>query len=617
VRYFLSFIFCLASISYAKTFNHQHDCEILQYSTNIKIERNKKVEERTYLIRVNNFQGDWISDIKVPFSKGNKVDIQEAVILDENNNIVRKLKKNEITKTSNISSGAFYEDDMAREFTLRWNKYPYSIRYRYKTTYNEFLHIADWYPIVFKSIPTHKASLSIQVPPDFELLMYFPDTIQYKKLPKDGMLCHQWESSYLKKLKKEAFSPNSYDCIPRVSVVPKDFSYYLEGSFETWESFGDWQHEINESLDVLTDTEKATVDALTDGMTDKREIAQVLYNYLQENTRYINVSIETGGMVPYPAEYVCENKYGDCKALSIYMKALLKYKDIESFYTLIYGDYKPTSIIEEFPSQQFNHVILCVPIEGDTVWLENTSKSAPFNYLGTFTQNRKALLIKEGGSLLVNTPGLSKTDVVETSTYYYKLDDRGSGQLVLAQKLGGHAFELLKYVEQNYSERDKLKFYRGYEKARDSELISNSIKHKQNDYYLHHKAEYQVKNQIRKIGNMHVIQLNPSITFSFEDMQDRTKDILVSYPIYEIDSLIYECELTSAYQVKLPENFYLESRFGSFSEHYRILDNKMIVNRKFLLEEGRYGISEYPEFYAFVSAVEEAQKKSVLILKPK
>ncbi len=72
------------------------------------------------------------------------------------------------------------------------------------------------------------------------------------------------------------------------------------------------------------------VHELTDHLTDKRQKVFALYDYLQKNTRYISVQLGIGGWQPFPADYVATKRYGDCKALSNFMVALLKEAGIKA-----------------------------------------------------------------------------------------------------------------------------------------------------------------------------------------------------------------------------------------------------------------------------------------------
>jgi hypothetical protein len=77
----------------------------------------------------------------------------------------------------------------------------------------------------------------------------------------------------------------------------------------------------------------------------------------------------------------------------------------------------------DFPENGFNHVILCVPDQKDSVWLECTSSSNEFNELGTFTENRYALLITDEGGALVPTPK-SYSSSNTLSSHYHDLHVR-------------------------------------------------------------------------------------------------------------------------------------------------------------------------------------------------
>ena len=75
------------------------------------------------------------------------------------------------------------------------------------------------------------------------------------------------------------------------------------------------------------------------------------------------------------------------------MKVMLNYVAIDSYVTLIKAGTDAAEIKKDFPSQQYNHVILAIPLVNGTIWLENTSNSLPFNYPGTFTMGRYAFTV--------------------------------------------------------------------------------------------------------------------------------------------------------------------------------------------------------------------------------
>src|SRR5205085_10794976 len=66
---------------------------------------------------------------------------------------------------------------------------------------------------------------------------------------------------------------------------------------------------------------EATARELVRGLSDPRDKAFAIDNWVRENVRYVAVYVGNGGIEPHSAESVLDNRYGDCKDHATLMEA--------------------------------------------------------------------------------------------------------------------------------------------------------------------------------------------------------------------------------------------------------------------------------------------------------
>ena len=587
------------------------DAIFTNYQTNISIINYKLYITRSYELLINNRSGEEYAKIRIPYSKMNRVSKVEAYIKDKNGTIVNKLKPSDIIDRSTMADFSLYEDNFVKEFTLIHNVYPYTICYNYHEQQAEFFYIDSWTPVINKNVPTLCATLNLDIPLKY-LVAYrsqFVDDLKIDTIEK--RIEYHWKSIYIKQIKSEIYSPDLSNFIPKVEIVPLQFEYDKKGSQNSWIAYGNWENSLLDGLNDLPEAEKLQINSLIKGLHSDVEKVKVLYHYLQDETRYINISIKTGGMKPYPASYVSINKYGDCKALSNYFKSVLDYVGIKSFYTNVYAD-ENRKINHDFPSQQFNHVILCVPLQKDTVWLDCTS-DGPYNYLGTFTQNREAFLIDKNNSHFARTPSFLKQDVLVIRNILVKSDSADAVVASFRNSYRGQNFENLFTLSHSNSEEEKAQIIRNNLIESNFELVDYKLIPTNRDstfilFNYNAKADKLFKNY----GNDLLIGLVPFYVPPFKEPKTRIYPIQLDYPIYKIDTVEYQ--IPFGYSItSLGQNKNINSEFGTYKIQFKQKENFVEVVKSFLLYSGSYLLKQYPDFYKFVTNVSEIENNTYII----
>lgn len=510
--------------------------------------------------------------------------------------------KNEIDNTELVILDPDFQD------------YPYTVELVSEIKMNKgFLSLPLWMPRESFEMEVKKASLTLTKPQNYEvnyLLEHLEEPLIHIE---KGMEVWSWELQDLAAVSNEISYKQFKEEQPKVYLGPLQFSLDgNDGSFENWQNFGEWYLALNDEPYEFGQETLAFLESVS--AEDVPSLIHELYTFMQRRSRYISIQLGVGGYQSLPTKYVDEKGYGDCKALSNYMKSMLDYKGLESNFILVNAGKDRDDIKPEIVSNQFNHVFLAVPNDSDTVFLECTTQLMPTGFTGTFTDDRHVLWIEQGGSQIIKMPALDLNDNVLKSTGTLVLDKFGNGELNLKRERGGLFFE-------------------------DIQLLT-SINEGQREGYLYNQFSY--KDFIIR-------------DFSYEQPKDNTNTYLTEYdlvinnvarntsdrllvPVHSLDQiedfLVFNrykrfAEVRRAFTldekviVKLPEGFHvsrlpelskLESQYGTYSCQIKDLtDGRIEIIRKVVIDKGRFTNEDFVDFSKFISGIKKADRTSLII----
>lgn len=588
------------------------DSEVLKYISRCELRGYMLTQIDTIIIQVNNRNGEKYSDISIPYSKISKITEIDGWIVDATGKKVRTLKKSEIEDQSASSNSELFWDVYVKSFQLTHTSYPYKVYYTYKINKTELIAIANWDPIINTQISTKEARLYIKYPKGYTIKKYVKDVHLVKVDTVKNTVELEFASRYNKMLTHQVYSLPFDDIKPRVIVVPSQFFYGVEGCTDSWVTYGDWFLNLNKDILDLPDTEKKVVNEIVSNVSDTKEKIKILYHYMQDHTRYINVSIGVGGFKSYSASYVSENKYGDCKALTTYMMALLNYVGIKGYYALINASIQPENIIDEIPYPQFNHVVLCVPLQKDTIWIENTASSIPFGYLSSSIQNRKALFVDKGCSHIINTPKLSRNDaIVRKINFLCKTSENVEINALFNFK--GYEFEKFNSLNTYYNKRDQDEILRSYLPLVNYEVLDWQFRKLDRDsskIYL--ESKLKISNYLKPLGTDYYFNTLSILNTTFENPNERVLPLQIPFPLNSIDSISYTLSDNLVLK-RLPEPISIKTEFGEYNLSTKINGNKFQVYKRLMIYPEIYSLERYKDFYSFIKQVKEAEKKVIVL----
>ncbi|TRX63269.1 DUF3857 domain-containing transglutaminase family protein [Carboxylicivirga sp. M1479] len=539
-------------------------------------------------------------------------------IYDANGKKVRKIKNDEIRDISAISGSTLFSDNRRKYIDPDYYAYPFTIEYSYITEYNTLFFMPNWVAFDGYNVSTQHSKLTAIVDNSYTLRFLEKNIKVKESQSEDNKTIYEWMASDVAATNYEILSPNIFENVPSARLAATSFKMDgINGSLNSWNDMGVFMNKLIADRDILPEETINELKQLTANAESKEEKIKILYEYSQKKNRYISIQEGVGGWQPFPAETVDRLSYGDCKALSNYTKSLLKAVGIESYYARIYAGQNIYSAPKDFSINTFNHVILCVPCDTDTIWLECTSSDSPLGYMSDFTDDRYALLVKENGGELIKTPHYTAEQNRQNTNCTISFTDNFN--LDIDAKI---SYSGANYGDEYYllhrDEKDRRKTIINRIDIPNFKLINYHLEDDNDRTPVFTKnLQLEASNYCSQMGQRKLLKLN--LLNSFNGVPNyarkRRNPVRIQRNYSECDTIKYQ--LPSDISVEaLPKKTELDTKYGIYKSSAEVVDGDIIYYRYFQINKGEYPKEEFNDFRDFLEKVSSADNaKTVLIPK--
>ncbi len=583
------------------------------------ISEKKAIVYEKEVLTILNEAGDKYADYITSYDKFNSINDLDGNLYNAYGKKIKEVKKKDISDHSVYDGYSLMRDDRYKEHNFYCKDYPYTVEYEEEDEQTQMFSLPTWDPQISPNMSVQVSKLIVETPENYKFrykqfnLKTAPQITQ-----KNDKVIYTWQVNDLTTKKTELYQPGWREIMPSVMLAPTTFGVDdYTGDMNTWKGFGDFINILRKERDILPDDVKQKVHALTDNVKGPREKVEILYKYLQQNSRYVSVQLGVGGWQPFDANYVATNKYGDCKALSNYMVALLKEAGIKADYVLIKAGEDEEPIQTDFPINQFNHATVCVPFDKDSMWLECTSQTQAPGYAGTFTGNRYALLVNENGGHIVATPAYTASDNMIVRKINGVVDQTGNLSADLSTRFSGCESDDLQ-LRLDYDDKQKIE-----EILKDEfdlptyDVTSYNYKqHKDIIPSIDEDLQINATNYAAAMGKRFFLMPNvlTHLSYKIDTSEKRMYDIVLDHPFIHIDSV--SIKLAGSYSIEsLPKDVNLKTAYGDYSISFKYQDNTVFCVRRFQQNEARFAASQYANFGNFINSINKADKSKIVFIK--
>lgn len=589
---------------------------IRDYTHTFTLETPKNGREKVVkIISVLNKKGESFANFSTYTDKFRKLANFSATVYDASGNYLKKFNKSDLKTsewTTNLSS-----DDFIYFLDINIPNTPYTVVFKYEKKWkNGILSFPTFAPQHRFNLSVENAKYKLVTPINSSVLIATNSYITEPKQTTDAKeKTYTWAVENLTSIKAEPYSESIENLTPILRTAPEEFIYDdIHGKISSIPEIIEWQKQLNKGRELIPQELKDKVKEITQNLVTPEEKVKALYDFLGNTTRYESIQLGIGGLQPSEAREVSLTGFGDCKGLTNYMKALLKSVGIKSNYCIIKSSNTDKELAEDFTSYiESNHIILQVPLEKETIWLECTNPQIPFGYVHRNIAGHQCVVVSDNEKQLTKLPIYTDSLHTDYNESEIILNENGAAEGSSKNRYALRQYEYVMHLPKK-RKKEQLDFLKRNLKLPSVEILSYDITESKTAT-PHLTIDYKWKTSFlgNKMGSRLFVPINITRTeFPKYNTEKRTSRIIRHNGYKDINKTTLK--IPENYTVEsLPKSIRIETQFGSFSSKLSQENNNVIIEQELLMKSGEWAAHFFNDFSAFLNQISKNYKEKIVL----
>jgi hypothetical protein len=377
--------------------------------------------------------------------------------------------------------------------------------------------------------------------------------------------------------------------------------FYNFSTLKDWKEIADWYRELVRK-NILEDEliARQTQELIQEKLTQK-EKARAIFEFLQDNLRYVGMSFGDNTVEPHPTPEIFNNRYGDCKDWSLLAKHMLSLAGINSNICLFAGEFDGDPQNGLPAVSAFNHAILEVEADGKKYFYDPQMKGFDLGKFPSSYDQAYIFVIDEKSYRFDRLPVSGVEDNKLDLTAQAAINNDGSAMFFMKTVMGDEDSQQTREMWNNLPDKERVKMLESIEsQAKGGKVIDYSFDGLDQRYgHLTINLQIDSPNTFQVVNDMIII--GGGLIDSFPNpFTDKTRE----YPIYQPNHYLFKntfiYKIPPDYRVDyLPPGYKFSNEIMEVSEEFSHHDGIITVVNYVLMKRGSIPANRYAEVQEF------------------